>query len=130
DSAYPPHGLPWTAEAPLSPSVTSRVPHGRKVLACHPGEGMTPLGVHRDRQVSLATGCGNQEHQRGHKRHRFYPRAFPVEPGEPIGHVKVLTNGSTPNVGGQNLAPRARPVAKAHPLHPTQIGRASCRETV
>jgi len=31
----------------------------------------------------------------GNKRHKFYPPAFPVEPGEPMVHVKVLSDSST-----------------------------------
>jgi len=50
---------------------------------------MTPLGV-----PGRKSGTQVSKHH-GNKRHRFYPVAFPREPGEPIGLVKVLTHGAT-----------------------------------
>src|SRR5438270_2406915 len=88
-----------TVEAQLSPGVTSpprtRGPrHGRKVLICHPDEGMTPSGVRMRPCGRPGRRCGNQEHRERKQRPRFYALAFPGQPPT-YGSVKVLSCGTT-----------------------------------
>ena len=60
-----------TAEAQLSPGVTFRAPHGRKVLVCHPDEGVTPTGV---RMRPFGRLC-RTVHRRGSQTNRYVEMA-------------------------------------------------------
>jgi hypothetical protein len=52
---------------------------------------------------------------RGNKRHRFYALAFPEQPGEPIGHVKVPSDGATTRMACQA---GLKPLKQVKPLYP------------
>jgi hypothetical protein len=59
-------------------------------------------------------------HKPAGKRHRFYPVAFPLEPGEPISHVKVLLQGATTRIACQaGSALPAQPLAQARSAFPS-----------
>jgi hypothetical protein len=63
-----------------------------------------------DRVVALAARCGDQEEDHGNTRHRFYPPASPVEPREPMGHVKVLLHGAKTRVACQIVRCSEQPI--------------------
>src|SRR2546423_4762160 len=117
---------PPRVEAQLPPGVTSpprtRGPrHGRKVLICHPDEGMTPSGVRMRPCGRPGRRCGNQEHRERKQRPRFYALAFPGQPPT-YGSVKVLSCATTRATALSSEA-RLRPLKLVKGLYPTAVAR-------
>ena len=110
-----------TVEAQLSPGVTFRAPHGRKVLICHPDEGMTPSGVRMRPCGRPGRGCGNQEHRERKQRPRFYALAFPRQPPT-YGSVKVLPCGTT-MANALSSGAGLKPLKRVKGLYPTAKAR-------
>jgi hypothetical protein len=80
-----------TVEAQLSPGVTFRAPHGRKVLACHPGEGTMARRLLASLAADAALRCRSTRATHG----IGFTHRPPRWNRQPIGHVKVPSCGTT-----------------------------------
>jgi hypothetical protein len=74
------HPLTLTPEGPVRADC---------IRPCRP-EGAALMLVFLPSRREVLNAIPTAEHLRGDKRHRFYPVAFPLEPTEPMSHVKVL----------------------------------------